>query len=179
MKLLAALPALITAAFLITTLGGVIYSESAVAEPKASCEVSWNKKKDQVKKKHRRKYIACLEDRIKAVGKSLNVVQSSCSVSWNKKKDQVKNKHRRKYIACLEVAATAQVSPDAPMKYNSGAARTPRFLLLHYSDGSPTLKCPDGRWRESSDDMCGMMADGTTDRCKNGTTFKAFSGDKC
>lgn len=110
MKLLIAL---ISAAFLSTTLGSIIYSESAVAEQKVDCAVSWNKQKDQVKGVDRRKYIACLENIFASIPKQ------------------------------------------------------------------PNLICPDGSQRESSADNCGLGLDGTTQFCKDGVTYKAFSGDQC
>ena len=174
MKLLKVLPALISAVFLSATLGSVIYSESAVAEQKVSCAVSWNSKKDQVKDKDRRKYIACLEA---VVGKQDKV----CGLKT--RKGQVKNKDRRRYIACLEnlvptpVAATPTPTPtptppptrDELLKYKSDK----------YSSGNPKMTCPDGTQRTGTADMCGMMIDGSTEFCKDGKTAKAWATDPC
>mgnify|MGYP006094660639 CR=1 FL=1 len=150
MKLLIAL---ISAAFLSTTLGSIIYSESAVAEQKVDCAVSWNKQKDQVKGVDRRKYIGCLEEYVKDQ-RPLGKKDKFCKVKWNEKKDQVKGVDRRKYIACLE-----NIFASIPKQ--------------------PNLICPDGSQRESSADNCGLGLDGTTQFCKDGVTYKAFSGDQC
>ena len=52
--------ALFIVAFLCSSLGSVVYVESAAAGPSVPCDVKWNNNKNQVKDKHRRKYIGCL-----------------------------------------------------------------------------------------------------------------------
>jgi hypothetical protein len=52
--------ALFIVAFLCSSLGSVMYVESAAAGPSVPCDVKWNNNKNQVKNKHRSKYIDCL-----------------------------------------------------------------------------------------------------------------------
>jgi hypothetical protein len=121
MKSQAKFSALFIAAFLCFSFGSVMYVESTAAGPSVPCAVNWNNKKNQVKDKHRRKYIGCLIEALKPEGvnqiylprliddmsegciSDIDVIERNL-VGYGGEfvQDYVKDKKRRSTIACLE-----------------------------------------------------------------------------
>jgi len=122
--------ALFIVAFLCSSLGSVVYVESAAAGPSVPCDVKWNNNKNQVKDKHRRKYIGCLIAALKVnltvqsddLASLISASTMNC-ITWKDVingaafgalhiSSYVPDKNRRSVIACLE--CRLQQIPGAP-----------------------------------------------------------------